>query len=80
MAEMTVAMPATAVATSVCLVGEVRSTGSRRIDSDWCGGEAEELRQKEIETQPGDKVRMRDDQTALGWGHEEREEGIRLTL
>jgi len=80
MAEMTVTAAVAAVATSVRLVGEVRGAGSRRIDSDWCGGKAEELRKKKVETQPGDVVRMRDDQPVLGRSHEKREESVRAAL
>jgi hypothetical protein len=76
MAEMTVAVPATAVATGVCLVGEVRGTRSGGSNQDWCSGHAEELGQKEVEAQPRDVVSVRDDQPVFGRGHEEREESI----
>jgi hypothetical protein len=48
MGEMTVAVAIAAVATSVCLVGEVRGTGSRRVNSDGCAGKAEELKKKDF--------------------------------
>jgi hypothetical protein len=64
------------VAASVCLIREVRGTVSRRIDQDWCGGEAEKLRKKEVEAQPSDVVRMRDNQPALGRSNEKGEESI----
>ena len=76
MAEMTVAVPATAVATGVCLVGEVRGARSGGSNQDWCSGHAEELGQEEVEAQPRDVVGVRDDQPAFGRGHEEREESI----
>jgi hypothetical protein len=76
MAEMTVTVPATAVATSVFLVGEVRGARSVGSNQDWCGGHAEELGQEEVEAQPRDVVSVRDDQPVFGRGHEEREESI----
>ena len=76
MAEMAITVPVTAMAASISLVGEVRCTGSRRVDSDWCGGHAEELGQKEVEAQPRDVVRVRDSQSMLSRSHEEREESV----
>ena len=52
MVEMAVAVPTTAVATGVCLVGEVRGARGGRISQGWRGRHAEELGQKEVEPQP----------------------------
>ena len=72
MAEMAVAVAVAAVAASVCLIREVR----RRVDQDRCCGKAEKLRKEEIEAQPGDVVRMRDNQPALGRSNKKREESV----
>ncbi len=80
MAEMTIAVAVSAVAASVCLVGEVRGGGSRGVDQDRCGGKAEKLRKKEVETQARDVVCMRDNQPALGRSHKKREESVSVAL
>ncbi len=58
MAEMTIAVPATAVATGVRLVGQVGGARSGGRNQDWCSGHAEELGQEEVEAQPRDVVSM----------------------